>query len=118
MSSKILAVFFAFFILLFVVELIRREKLTFKYAAGWILISSAGLLFAIFDQWLYKVAKWLGFQVPSNFVFFALLGAFVFLSLLLTIFLCQQNSHNDTISQKIAMLEFDLEQLKEKSKER
>lgn len=117
MSAKILAVVLAASILVFVFELIRREKLTFKYAFGWILISASGLFFAVFDQWLYRLAAWLGFQVPSNFIFFVLLGAFVFLSLLLTIFLCQQNSHNDTISQKIGMLEFELEQLKEKSKD-
>jgi hypothetical protein len=39
---------------------------------------------------------------------------FVFLSLLLTVFLCQQNSRNDVMAQKIALLEFELNELKKK----
>jgi hypothetical protein len=38
----------------------------------------------------------------------------VFLSLVLTVFLCQQNSRNDIMAQKIALLEFEIKQLKQK----
>lgn len=61
-------------------------------------------------------AALLGFELPSNFIFFALFCVFVFLSLLLTVFLCQQNSRNDVMAQKIALLEFELKELKKKLK--
>ncbi len=114
METKIFAIFLCLLILFLVIELVRREKLTFKYAVGWIMVSLVAVFMAIFDSVLYKMAKWLGFQVASNFLFFVVLCSFVFLSLLLTLFLCQQNSHNDTTAQKIGMLEFELKQLKEK----
>ncbi len=98
--------------LFFVLELIRKEKLTFKYAFAWIGAALLTIFFAIFDQLLFKLAYLLGFELPSNFIFFGFSGIFLILSLLMTIFLCQQNSRNDTMAQKIGILEFELKQLK------
>ena len=94
-----------------VIELVRKEKLTFKYALGWLVVSSLGLFFAVFDKLLFRIAYGLGFELPSNFIFFFLLSFFVFLSLFLTIFLCEQNNRNDTIAQKIGILEFEIQRL-------
>lgn len=114
MNTKLLAVGVCVAILLFVIELVRREKLTFKYAAGWIVAAVGGALVAFFDQFLAGVSVALGFKLPSNFVFFTILCGFVFLSLLLTIFLCQQNERNDRMAQKIGLLEQEVENLKRK----
>ncbi|VAX34892.1 hypothetical protein MNBD_UNCLBAC01-1531 [hydrothermal vent metagenome] len=115
MTTKILAISIALFILIFIIELVRRERLTFKYAFGWIFVSVLALFFSCFDGVLFGLASFLGFALPSNFIFFALLSVFVFLSLLMTIFLCQQNSRNDIMAQKISMLQFEVEQLKGKN---
>ena len=118
MGIKILAIIVSAAVLSTVIELVRREKLTFKYAFGWMVISGVGLFFAVFDQLLFKVAYAWGFQLPSNFIFFMLLVFFVFLSLFLTIFLCQQNNRNDTIAQKIGILEFEIQRLNQVLKEK
>ena len=111
MSIKLLGIILAAFIFILVVELTRREKLTFKYASVWLIVSSAAVFFAVFDKLLFKIAYGFGFQLPSNFIFFVLMTAFVFISLLMTIFLCQQNRRNDKMAQQIAMLEFEIKQL-------
>ncbi len=111
MPIKVLALIITLGMLLTVVELIRREKLTFKYAFAWLLIGVAGLFFVIFHEVLFKMSRYFGFEVPSNFIFFVLLAFFVFLSLFLTIFLCQQNNRNDMMAQKIGRLEFELQRL-------
>ena len=116
MGIKFLATIASLAVLLMAIELVRREKLTFKYAFGWMVISGWGLFFTIFDRLLFKIAYALGFQLPSNFIFFTLLTAFVFLSLMLTIFLSQQNNRNDTMAHKIAFLEYEIEELKKKVK--
>jgi len=113
-TIKILTGFLAVAILVLVVELGRRRKLTFKYAIGWILISLLGLLFDVFDQLLSWTSALLGFTLPSNFIFFTLICFFIFLSLFLTIFLCQQNNRNDTMAQKIGLLEVEINELKQK----
>ena len=111
MGIKSLTVSISAAIFLTVVELVRREKLTFKYAFGWLMLSLAALFLAVFDHLIFKVSRSLGFELPSNFIFFTLLVFFVFLSLFLTLFLCQQNNRNDKIAQKIGILEFEIERL-------
>src|SRR5450631_13680 len=112
MNIHIVAMVVSTAIFLFVVDLVRRRQLTFKYAIGWLLVSAGAIFFAVFYQVLFKCAAFLGFELPSNFIFFALFCVFVFLSLLLTVFLCQQNSRNDIMAQKIALMEFELKKLK------
>jgi len=116
MTIKVLTGFLAIAILVLVVELGRRRKLTFKYAIGWILISLLGLLFVVFDRLLSWTSALLGFALPSNFIFFTLFCFFSFLSLFLTIFLCQQNNRNDIMAQKIGLLELEIKKLKENGK--
>ena len=111
MNIKLLAILISMTMFLFVLDLVRRRRLTFKYALGWLSASGAAIFFAIFHKILFRFAAWLGFELPSNFIFFALLCVFVFLSLLLTVFLCQQNERNDCMAQKIAILEFKIKQL-------
>jgi hypothetical protein len=112
MTTKSLAILLAVLGLVFIVELVRRERLTFKYASTWMMIFLAAAFFAVFDNLLQAIATFFGFELTSNFVFFAILSGFVFLSLLLTIFLCQQNDRNDKMAQKIGLLEHDIEKIK------
>jgi len=114
---KIITVSASILIFLLVIELVRQEKLTFKYASWWICVSSIAILLTIFDQIIFKMARFFGFELASNFIFFTILTIFVFMGLFMTILLSQQNSHNDAMAQKIAMLEFEVEQLKNKKDE-
>jgi len=113
MNIHFLAILLSSLMFLFVVDLVRRHKLTFKYALAWLLVSAAGVFFAVFHKFLFKLAGFLGFELPSNFIFFTLFCVFLFLSLVLTVFLCQQNNRNDTMAQKIALLEFEIKQIKQ-----
>ena len=115
MGIKLLALILSSGIFLLVIELVRRERLTFKYAVGWLGASALAIFFSVFHNYLFALAEFLGFQLPSNFIFFSLLSIFVFLSLVMTIFLCQQNSRNDAMAQKIALLEFEIKQLKKQN---
>lgn len=99
-------------ILYIVLDLVRREKLTFKYAFAWMAVCCLAILMAIFDDVLTEISHWCGFELMSNFVFFVLFGVFVLLSLLITLFLCQQNRRNDIMAQRIALLELELNRLK------
>jgi len=113
-TIKILVCLVALLLLALVIELIRREKLTFKYAIGWIFVLVLTIVLAIFEKLLVNVSQWFGFQVTSNFIFFTMLGVFVFLCLLMTVFLCQQDTRNRLMAQKIGMLEFELKELQKK----
>ncbi|MBF0504726.1 MAG: DUF2304 domain-containing protein [Candidatus Omnitrophica bacterium] len=114
MNIHVVAFLVSVTIFLFVIDLVRRRRLTFKYAVAWLLVSAGAIFFAIFYRPIFLCAAFLGFELPSNFIFFVLFCVFVFLSLLLTVFLCQQNNRNDVMAQKIALLEFELKGLKKK----
>jgi len=115
MNIHMVALIVSMAIFLFVIDLVRRRRLTFKYAMAWLLVSGGAIFFAIFYRLLFACAAFLGFELPSNFIFFALFCVFVILSLLMTVFLCQQNGRNDVMAQKIALLEFELKAMKKRS---
>lgn len=114
MKTKILVIALSFSIFCLVLELIRREKLTFKYALLWLGMSLLALLLAILDNFILKLAKLFGFVLPSNFIFFIMGVVFILVSLLLTVYLCQQSSRNELISQKIGILAMEVKELKKK----
>lgn len=113
---KGLTIISSFIIFTLVVELTRKEKLTFKYAFGWMFVSILAILLTVFDNILFRVSNFFGFELTSNFVFFILLGVFVFLSLFMTVLLCEQDRRNDTMAQKIGILEYEIRQMKDKNK--
>lgn len=116
MAAKHLAMILSTIILIFVIDLIRREKLTFQYGVGWMAVCGAAIFFSIFDRWLERMAHAFGFQLASNFIFFLILGALVLMTLLMTLFLCRQNKRNDRLAQKIGILELEITKLKEGKK--
>lgn len=114
---KIIAITLSVLILFFVIDLTRRERLTFKYAFGWMCVCLLAIIISIFDTTVESLAHVLGFELASNFIFFGLLACLVALSLLMTLFLCEQNTRNDLMAQKIGLLELELNKLKEIPKE-
>jgi len=112
MSAKHISLLILVVLFLMILDLIRREKLTFKYAFGWLTAVVFGMAVVLFDGVFARVAALLGFQLLSNFVFFCCMATAVFLGLLMTVFLCQQSQRNDCMAKKIALLEKELEQEK------
>lgn len=112
MKLKLLAVIVSFLIFLLVIELVRREKLSFKYALSWIIVSFLALAFSFYENLLFKFASVLGFELPSNFIFFIIGLAFVMVSLVLTVYICQQNNQLQSMAQKVGLLEQEVNRLK------
>ena len=117
-NVKSLSIALSLLILILVFEFIRRERLSFKYAFSWIAVALLALIFAVFDKFLYKISVFLGFTLPSNFIFFVCFFAVACLSLLLTIFLCQQNERNDRMAQKLSILENEIDTLKKANQDK
>ena len=114
MSIHWVSFFISIMVMAFVLELVRRERLTFKYAFPWLLIAATALLCSFFREPVFFISRLCGFELPSNFIFFSILSAFVFLSLVLTVFLCQQNKRNDRMAQALGLLELEIRKLKER----
>ncbi len=114
MQAKTFAIFASLTILLFVIELIRRQKMTFKYSTLWLGICATGVFFSINDRLLKKISVILGFELLSNFVFFLLLLFFIFICLLLTLYINEQNNRSDTLAQTVGILEYKMGEFQKK----
>jgi hypothetical protein len=116
MHPKIFALIMTSLVLVLVIDRIRRQKMTFKYALAWLASSALVFFFTIKDNWLNSLSQWAGFALPSNFIFFLLLIFVIFFSLLLTIHINEQNSRTESLAQAVAKLDYRLKKLeKEKS---
>ena len=114
MHAKVFAIASSVTILLFVIDLIRRQKITFKYAVVWLLTSLLALSLSLWDAPIQILSKWAGFTLPSNFILFLLLCFVTLLSLLLTIYMNEQNTRSDALAQSIARMEHKIKKLEAK----
>ncbi len=118
MNSQLFAILIAAAIFLLVLNLIRRQKMTFKYSMAWLSACSIVLVFSIKPDWLFSLSKLAGFQLPSNFVFFCLLVFFVCLTLLLTVYINEQNNRGESLAQSVSLLEYRIRKMEEEKKEK
>lgn len=114
MQAQTFAVIIAVAILITVIELIRRQKMTFKYSLLWLTATLMVVFFACSQKFLFNLSTWFGFELPSNFIFFLFLVFFVFLSLFLTLYINEQNTRTESLAQSLAMLEHKLNRLQNK----
>lgn len=113
MGVKTFAILVACTIFIMVLELIRRQKMTFKYSLAWLSASATVVFFAFNERVLFGLAKWVGFQLPSNFIFFSLLVFFVVLTLLLTLYINEQNTKTEKLAQAVGILEYKIQRLQD-----
>jgi len=117
MNAKTFAIIVAFLIVGFIVDLIRRQKMTFKYSLFWLSASALTLLFAFCDRMLSRLASLAGFELTSNFIFFLYLAFVSLLCLFLTVYINEQNSRTESLAQNLGILQFKIKEL-EKELER
>lgn len=113
MNAKTFAILTAIFIVFLILDLIRRQKMTFKYSLFWLSASVTALFLGIYDNCLTTLAKWAGFEVSSNFIFFLFLAFISALCLFLTVYINEQNTRTETLGQKLGILEMRLRKLQE-----
>ncbi|MBC5786874.1 DUF2304 domain-containing protein [Clostridium facile] len=101
--------------LLAIIHLLRKGKLSLKYSLIWIFSSIILLIMIIFPQLSIQVSKWIGVEVPSNFIFM-LEGIFVLVILIsLTLIVSNQTSRLTRLTQAVAILERRIRDLEEKN---
>ena len=108
MNAELFAIYMSIMIVLIVLELIRRQKMTFKYSLFWISASLGVMLLAFHQGWVESLTQLAGFRLPSNFLFFLVVICFIALSLQLTVYVNEQNNRTDALAQSIALLEYKL----------
>ena len=103
-TLRIVLLIISILFLVFVLLRIRRGQYLLKYSLLWIFLSLIGVVSSIFPHWLYLAAKTLGFSVPSNFVYFALIGFLLLSNLAFCGVLSRQETAIKSLVQEISIL--------------
>ncbi len=99
--------------LLYILQLVRKNRLDLKYALSWLVVSIFVLIMVSFPNLMEKLAEFLGIASPVNMIFF--LG-FIFslaIILILTVALSINAGSVKRLNQKIAMLDKRVRELEE-----
>ncbi|NLK24381.1 MAG: DUF2304 domain-containing protein [Clostridiales bacterium] len=101
-----------FIFLLFIVYLLKTQKLNLKYTLLWIFATIILLIISIFPQIMYGIANILGIQTPIN-VALILAGIFVVLILIsITSIVSELNKKIRSLVQELSLLKKEFNELK------
>ena len=105
MSIK-LKIFLVILILLqfiLVIRIVKKKRLTMKYASFWLLLSIVMTIVVIFPRPLFMISKLIGFEVTSNMIF--IIGFFVlcYISFVITTTISTQNEKIKNIVQELSI---------------
>ncbi len=92
-------------LLLAVLELVRRRRLTERYALLWLLSAAILLALAIWSEALSKVSRAIGVIYPPNALFFIAIGCIVLLLLHFSAVVSRLSDHSETLARRLALLE-------------
>ena len=114
----ILGIFVAIFTLGIVIEMLRRRQLRERHAVWWLVAGGAALIVSVFPSILVATANFLGFEVPTNLVFFASLVVLFLVALQTSSELTKVESHNRNLAENIALLEIRIRELEQERLDR
>lgn len=92
-------------LLLAVLELVRRRRLTERYALLWLLSATVLLALAIWHSALVHISHALGVIYPPNALFFIAIGCILLLLLHFSSVVSRLSDQSETLAQRQALLE-------------
>ncbi len=103
------AVGLLFLVVLFAV--LRQGRMREKYAGLWIVVGVTGAVLGIWPTLLQGLTSFLGFQVPSNLLFFLAILLLLGVCLHLSLEVSQLEDETRTLAEEIAILNEHLDRL-------
>ena len=112
-----IAIIGSIFILVFIVELIRKNKLKEKYSLLWLFFGIMFLLLSLFRNVLEIISKLIGIDYAPAALFLTLIIAMFFILLHYSIVVSELSEKNTTVIQELGLLKFELKEIKAKIKQ-
>lgn len=116
--QKLVAILFSLVMLVVVVELVRKRKLREEYAILWILTALALFVLAWQHRLLNVFKQAVGIAEPQSALFFGALLFLMLIALQFSVRLSKLTYRNKFLSQRLALLERELQELREQSEKR
>ncbi len=109
---QILSITVSLFIMVTVIELIRRGAFKERYALLWLFSSLVLLIFSIWRNLLDYMARLFGFFYPPSFLFLLGFGFLMLITLHFSMVISNLSEKNKKMAQELGLMKDELEQLK------
>ncbi len=110
--AQVIAVLGTVLFLVFVIELVRRRRLIERYALGWILVATVGVVLAVWNGGLNWLAARVGIDSPTNALFLVGLVAIFGLLLNFSAAISRLSEETKILAQTVSRLDAELRQLR------
>jgi len=114
-SVRVFIFLMGVFLFVVIFELVRKRKFREELSLIWLLIGLGLVLSSFADYIIDPLAATLGISYPPVFVFVIIFFLFVLATLYFSIVVSDLKSKNKELSQKVALMEYKLDRLSEKS---
>lgn len=104
MNLRISVLIFVILLVVSIFLILRKGKLSIRYAIVWLLACSIMLLLIIFPNILNLLIKLIGFEVQSNLVFSIFIVILLLINLSVTIILSSQKEKINLLIREVSML--------------
>jgi len=113
--NKVVALVVGLWMLLLIVELVRRRKLREEYSWLWLMTGSVILLLTLWFDLLKWITQLVGAVSPSSTIFLFAFLFLVFISLHFSVVISKLTDRNKELAQRHALLELEVHELKKKN---
>ena len=100
----------------YIIYMIRKKKLSLKYSLTWFLASFVLIILAMFDYLAIGLAKFLQIETPLNAIVVAVFAFVLLILFTLTITISKNSEKIRILTQELALLKKDVEELNLNSK--
>lgn len=101
---KVEVISFIVLFLVFILNSIRKNKMSLKYSLIWIFASMIILIFILIPGLLDRLTKILGFEMPSNMIYMLAIVAILLIILSLTAIVSHQADQIRLLIQEVSLL--------------
>lgn len=115
---QIVAITVSLLLFLFIMYLIRSQRLKEEYSLLWIFFSVVFIVFSFWRNGLDYISEFLGVAYPPAALFMILLMAIFLILIEFSIIISKLSNKNKTLAQEIGMMKYEIEKIKKEEGER
>lgn len=104
LALKIVSISFLLVLIVIILHLLKKDKITIKYSIVWLLPCIILLIFTIIPGFLTWTTELLGFQTASNMIFAMLIALLMMISIVLTVIVSNQKNQIRLLIQEVSLL--------------
>ena len=105
----ITVILFLIILLLTIIYLLRKNRITIKYAIIWIFTLALAFIALIIPNFLKNLSKLLGFELESNMVLCLFIAILLFITIALTVMITDQKKRIIVLTQEIGIIKMKQE---------